>query len=199
MTVVQQNTSVCQSIRDTQSTILEQVEQQSVVLQTVQNTIRGVAGQGQTFQGAVRSEFATMNIETAAKLDRALELLSQLSVGLHRSPEATEIGHEPESINGARSQKALPYQGVLEGINLVMDTVRDKQGIFLFEDVSDVTKALFSFLDALDHESSLDSGASFVSRYQNLYQGSPRARSCRLTKRYKGCSEYLDVFTRYCG
>jgi len=170
MTVVQQNTSVCQSIRDTQSTIVERVEQQSVVLQTVQNTMRGVAGQTQTLQDAIRSEFATMNNESAAKLDRALELLSQLSVGLPRAPEAAEVDHDREPVDGNCSKKAMPYNGVLESINLIMDTIRDKQGVFPLEDLSGITKALFTFLNVLDHESSPDGSLLFMSRYQDWCQ-----------------------------
>lgn len=163
---IRQELSVCRTIGDSQSAI---AMQQTIMTETVEDTMRRVADHTQTTQDAVQaaiSRFAALDNQTADKLDVVLELLSRLSAGHSRGAEAVGLNDDAPSVDETGREESILHAELANSIKLVLDTIRGKQGFFLLEQASDITKALFTFLEAAVREPSLQGTPLFMSRYQ---------------------------------
>lgn len=100
-----------------------------------------------------------------------LELLSRLVLGHSRGPghDVVELNDSVLSINATLLEKAISRDGLAGSIEFVLSTIRGKQGIFLPEQASDITKALFPFLETAVYELSIEyeHSEAFMSKYQD--------------------------------
>ncbi|KAK1751467.1 hypothetical protein QBC47DRAFT_391875 [Echria macrotheca] len=164
MSSIQHKLSTFQTIQDAQSVI---AAEQTTLSTTIQDVMKSVAHQTMGIKDAVHealSSSVAFNDHNTAKLDRLLEMLSRLSIGYNGASRTTDCPPpEPKSHFQASSQNA----DLMKSVQIVLDVLQGKNGVFLLEQSSDIVRALFSFLEATVHEASKEGSTMFLSRYQD--------------------------------